>query len=143
MTCSISLTTSSLKDEVKQLRLVVLLQQVVDFTEQLQFAGVKDGDAVAHVLHVGKLVAAHHDRLALLFEPQDQVLHFARADRVEAAGRLVEEHQVRIVDQGLGQADTPRHTLGVFFELPAAGPVEPDHFDQGVGPLAARGGRTC
>ena len=68
-------------------------------------------------------------------EPQDQVLHLARADRVEAARRLVEQDQLRLVDQRLGQADAARHALGVFFQLPFAGPVEADHLDQLVDPL--------
>jgi hypothetical protein len=43
----------------------------------------------------------------------------------------------------LGQADSPRHAFGVFAKLPAAGPVQPDHFDQLVRPLLAdRGGHV-
>ncbi len=53
------------------------------------------------------------------------------------------KHQVGIVDEGLGQADTPGHALGILFQLPAAGSVEADHLDEGVGPLAAgRGGHV-
>ena len=59
-------------------------------------------------------------------EPQDHVLHFARADRVEAAGGLVEQDQLGLVDQRLGEADAARHALGVFFQLPLAGAVEAD-----------------
>ena len=84
--------------------------------ELLQLALVEDGDAVADVLHVLQAVAAHEDRLALLAQLDDQVLHPARAERVEAGGRLVEDDQLRVVDERLGQADALPHALGVFLE---------------------------
>ena len=112
-------------------------QQRVDAAQFLQLALVQNRDPIADVLHVGQQVAAHHDRLALVLELQDQVLHLAGADRVEAAGRLVEQDQLGIVDQRLGQADAAGHALGVFLELPLAGPVEADHLDQAVDPLLA------
>ena len=55
----------------------LLGQQVLDSTQLLQFTLVEDRDAVADVLYVGQQVAAHHDRLALSTQLQDQVLHVA------------------------------------------------------------------
>ena len=92
-------------------------QQVGDLAELLQLAVVQDRDPVADVLHVGQQVAAQDDRLALVAQLADQVLHLGRADRVEARGRLVEQDQLGVVDQRLGQADPPLHALGVFAEL--------------------------
>ena len=80
----------------------------------------QDRDAVADVLHVGQQVAAEQDRLALLLEREDQVLHLARADRVEAGRRLVEQDQVGVVDQRLGQADAAGHALGILAKLALA-----------------------
>ena len=51
-----------------------------------------------------------------------RIFHLARVDRVQAAGRLVQEDQFRVVDQGLGQADQAGHALGVFLQLAAAWP---------------------
>ena len=82
-------------------------------------------------------MAAHEDRLALVAELDDQVLHLAGADRVQAGGGLVEHDQLGVVDQGLGQADAAGHALAVFLQLPPLGPVQPDHLDQVGHPLAA------
>ena len=65
----------------------------------------------------------------------------ARADRVEAGGRLVEQDQLGVVDQGLGQADPALHALGVFAELAVLGRGQADHVDQPADPLVPLGGR--
>ena len=64
-------------------------------------------------------------------ERDDQVLHFARADRIESGGRLVEQDQIGVVDQGLCQADAPSHAFGVFAQLAFSGlGIEPDDVEQ-------------
>ena len=101
---------------------------------------MEDGDPVADVLHVGQQVAGQDDRLALLAELADQLLDLGGADRVEARGRLVEQDQLGVVDQGLGQADPPLHALGVLAELAVLGArSEPDHVDQLADPLVPLG----
>jgi hypothetical protein len=100
------------------------------FPHLLQLALVEDGDAVADVLDVGQQVAAHQDGLPLLLELEDQILHFAGADRVQTGGRLVENDQFGIVDQRLGQPDAAGHALAVLFQLPAFRPIQSDHLDQ-------------
>jgi hypothetical protein len=67
-------------------------EQVVDPSQFLEFALVQNRDPVAHVLHVGQQVAAHHDGPPLSPQPQNHVLHFPRADRVQTAGWLVEQN---------------------------------------------------
>ena len=74
-----------------------------------------------------------HSRTVLpcCFEGQDQVLHFPRADGVQAGGRFIQEDQVGIVDQGLGQADAAGHSLGILAQLALAGlGVEADDVQQ-------------
>ena len=44
---------------------------------------------------------------------------------------------VRVVDQGLGQADQPGHALRVFLQLPPLRPAQPDQVDQVGRPLPA------
>ena len=52
------------------------------------------------------------------------------ADRIEARHRLVEEHDLRIVDQRLGQADALDHALRVLAQLHAALGAETDFVEQ-------------
>ncbi len=143
ITCRTSSWASGAEAGGADLGHVADLQQAVDPAQLLQLALVQDGDPVADVLHVGQQVAAHEDRLALVAQLEDQVLHLARADRVQAGGRLVEHDQLGVVDQGLGQADAAGHALGVFLQLPPLGPVQPDHLDQVGDPLAAHRPRAC
>ena len=96
-------------------------QQVGDPADLLELAAMEDRDPVADVLHVGQQVAGQDDRLALLAQLADQVLDLGRADRVEARGRLVEQDQLGVVDQGLSQPDAALHALGVFAKLAVLG----------------------
>src|SRR5262249_33808953 len=82
-------------------------------------------------------MAAHDDGLAVVAQLDDQVLHPARALRVEAGSRLVEDDQLRIVDQRLGQADALPHALRVFLEYALLVVLQADRLDQLLGPLAA------
>ena len=70
-----------------------------------------------------------------------QIFHFARADRVQTAGRLVEQNQIGIVDQCLGQPKRRAMPLEYSRNWRRRGPAQPDHFDQSRQPLLAnRGG---
>ena len=121
----------------------MILQQRLHFAVRLQFALVEDGDAVAHVLHVFQAMAAHDDRLAQRAQIADEVLHPARAQRIEAGGRLVEDDQIGIVDERLGQADALTHALGILAEGAFAIGLETDFLDQLLGLVlrACDGGR--
>ena len=61
------------------------------------------------------------DRLALLAQVANQLLDLGRADRVEPRGRLVEQDQLGVVDQRLGQPDAPLHTLRILAKLAMLG----------------------
>ena len=92
---------------------VHVLEQRFDLAVGLQIAFAEDGDAVANVLHVFKAVAAHDDRLALGAQVKDKILHPTGAERIEAGRWLVEDHQLGVVDERLGQADALAHALGI------------------------------
>src|SRR5690349_1035999 len=83
----------------------------------LQLALAEDRHPVADRLHLAELVRAKEDRFALALQSLDDLPHLHPPERVQAAGGLVEDEQVRIVDQGLGQADALLHALGVGLEL--------------------------
>ena len=98
---------------------------------------VEDRDAVADVLHVGQQVAGQQDRLAAAAELDDEVLDLAAADGVQAGGRLVEDEQVGVVDEGLGQADAAGHALGILADGAARARGQADHLQEHLDALAA------
>src|SRR5262249_7506521 len=61
-----------------------VLKQRIDAAVLLKLAVVQNGNAVANVLHIIKAVAAHEYGFALLAQVDDEVLHPARAQRVQA-----------------------------------------------------------
>ncbi len=67
--------------------------------------------------------------------------HVVAAGRVEAVGRLVEQHQARVVHQRLGELDPLPHAGGVAAHRPVALLVEPDVAQRVGGPLAGGGRR--
>ena len=67
--------------------------------------------------------------------------HLVAAGRVEAVGRLVEEDQLRVVDEGLGELDPLPHAGGVAADRPVALLVQPDVAQRVGGALARGGGR--
>ncbi len=78
-----------------------------------------DGDAAAERLGVRQDVRAEEDGLAGVAQPQDQGADVASAQRVEPRHRLVEEDDLRVVDQRLRDADALHHALGVLAQLHA------------------------
>ncbi len=96
---------------------------------------MEDGDAIANVLDVCQQMAAHHDGLSTGAEIEDEILHFAGADRVEAGGWLIQKNDLGIVDEGLGESDSASHPLGILFDQTLAGVVQADLFDEGAGTL--------
>ena len=63
-----------------------------------------DADARGEAVHFGQQVAGHEDRHALLAGQCDQQLtNLHHAGRVEAVGGLVEDHQLRVVQQRAGE----------------------------------------
>src|SRR2546425_12401937 len=72
-----------------------------------------DADAVADLLHLVQKVAAQEDGAALSGEAWDQLAHLARAGRVEAIGRLVQDNQLGVTQKRGGDAEALLHAQGV------------------------------
>ncbi len=94
------------------------LQQFIDLAQLLQLAIVEDRNPIADVLYVVQAMAAHDYRLAFFPQVQNQVLHPAGSQRIQAGGRLIQNHQLRIIDEGLGQTDALPHPLRILFQNP-------------------------
>ena len=74
-----------------------------------QLAVLDDADLVADVGQLGQDVAGDQDRLAHVAQLLEQAAHLDAGPRVEAAGRLVEQQHLRLVQQHAGQAEPLRH----------------------------------
>jgi hypothetical protein len=80
-------------------------------------------------------VGGQHQRHALLLEPEQPLPHQVARLRVEARGRLVEQHHLGLVDQGPGDRQPPFHAARQRLD-PAVGPLGQLHeVEQLVGPL--------
>src|SRR3990170_1793800 len=79
-------------------------------------------DPVAERLQVGDDVGAEKDRLAGGLQFQDEVSPLHPPPRIEAGHRLVQDHELRVVQQGLGEAEPLHHP---FRGLPDGGPPGP------------------
>ena len=55
-------------------------------------------------------MAADEDRLAEPLEPLEQAAHLDPGPGVEAAGRFVEEEDLRVVEEDAGQPQSLRHS---------------------------------
>ena len=76
--------------------------------------GGEDPDPVAHRLDLGQQVAREHDReAAFVDELAQQVQDLDDAERVDRGRRLVEDEQVRRLDQRVGDAEPLAHAARV------------------------------
>ena len=84
-------------------------------------AFVDDGDAVAEALDDFEHVGGEKDGGAALHLVEQDVLHEARADGVDAFEGLVHEEEFGMVDEGGGHGDALAHAFGVFADDFAVG----------------------
>ncbi len=100
-----------------------------------------DADAVDHHLHVLQDMGGKEDGLALLAQGEDQRAQVLAADGVEAGERFIQDQEIGIMDQGLGQAQALDHALGEFAQLQVLVAAQPHLVDQGGDLVPHRGGR--
>ena len=96
---------------------------------------MQDGHAVADGLDLAQFVGGEEDRLALLLQPLDDLAHLHAADGIQTTGGFVQQEQVRIVDQRLGQAHPLLHALGIGADRTATHPFQFHQFEQAVDAL--------
>ena len=104
-------------------------------------AGVDHDDVIAHVLHVVEQVRGHQHGDAEGPEAADEGEHLLPPERVETRRGLVEQHELRIADQGLGQLRPLAHAGREPADRPEPRFVQPDEIEDVGCPLAggARG----
>ena len=74
----------------------------------------------AQRLGIRQDVRAEEHRPPLVAKLQDQIAHLAPADGIEPGHRLVEDDELRIVDERLREADALHHAFRVLADRPAA-----------------------
>src|SRR6266481_1755862 len=75
-------------------------------------------------------MAAQDDGFPAARQSEDEVLDLPAADRVEPGSRLIQDDEVRIVDERLGEAYAALHTFGKLADCPGAGLAQSDHLEQ-------------
>ena len=98
--------------------------------DRLEFALVDDGHAVANGFHFAQLVRGKEHGFALVFQALDDFADFHAAQRIEAAGRFIENQQIGIVDERLREADALLHSFGIGFDGTFAGLLQFDQLEQ-------------
>ena len=78
-----------------------------------ELAVVDDRHARADLLHLAQDVAGDEHSLALGREVTQEIAHLDDAGGVQAVGRLIEDQDVRVVEQGQSQAEALLHAHGV------------------------------
>ena len=101
-----------------------------------QAAGVEHDHVVADLGHVVEEVGGQHHRDAEAAQAVDQGQHLLPAGRVEAGGGLVEQDELGVGDDGLGQLGPLAHAGGEAAHRPEAGLVQPDQVEHLRRPLA-------
>ena len=104
-------------------------------------AGVDHHDVVAHLLHVVEQVRGHQHRDAERAEAGDQGEHLLPAERIEPGRRLVEQDQLGVADERLGELGALAHAGREAADRAEAGLVEADEVEDVRRPLAGRTGR--
>ncbi len=107
--------------------LVLLLQYLLQLAAGPHLAAVENHHLVADILHIGQQMAAQNNRFAARGQQAYHILHLAAAYGVQAAGRLVKNHQVRVIDKRLRQAYAPSHALGKLAHRPIHGVRQAHH----------------
>ena len=117
-----------------------------DAAHGLEFALVDDGHAVADGFHFAQFVRRKENGFALVFQALDDFADFHAAQRVQAAGRFVQNQQVGIVDERLREADALLHAFGIGFDEAFAGGFQFHEFEQAINAfvrLPRAAGRKC
>jgi len=83
--------------------------------DDLTFAD--DPDPVGHLLGLFDIVGGQDNRDTLLAQPADHLPHVAPQLDVDAGGRLVEEQDLRLVRERLGDHHPPLHPSGERHDL--------------------------
>ena len=106
-------------------------------------AAVHDHEPVAELLGLVHVVRREHERHALPLQLVEPLPHEVARLRVEAGGRLVEQHELGLVDQRPGDREPALHAAGQLVDPVVAAVGQLHEVQQLVGPLADHGARQA
>jgi hypothetical protein len=95
-------------------------------------APIQDADPLAEPFGFIQQMGGEQNRQPLLLEVADQAPQIMTGLHIQARGGLIEDQQLRPVNQGDRQAEATLHTTAEGFG-PAAGSIPQTHQFQGVG----------
>src|SRR4051812_36627365 len=75
-------------------------------------------------------MAAKNHRLPAASQRDDQIFDFPAANRVQARGWLVQNDEVRVIDQRLCQPNSALHAFRELAHGPGPRLPQPDHFEK-------------
>src|SRR5882762_76956 len=113
--------------------------QLVDGPHRLQRTLDQEADPVTDHLGVRQDVGGEEHGPPPRLQVEDDVAHLPPPDRIEPRHRLVQDDELRIVDQRLGQPDALQHPFRVETELPVAAVGEAHAFEEILDAPASRG----
>ncbi len=96
--------------------------------DELDLAIDDEGHPVAQLVGHGHIVGGQEDRFTGGLLPPDDVFDQFGVDRVQAGGRLVEEDELRVMDQGPREIQPHLHPLGIAAHLLVRILPQVDHF---------------
>ena len=88
--------------------------------------GLEGPEAGARIDELLRLVVADHHKRAPVANAGDQTIEELRGMRIEARIRLVEQHELRVVDEGAGNREALLHAAGEGAHAIVAAVVELD-----------------
>jgi len=101
-------------------------RDLLDGTDAAQCPLVQNRDPVANQFDFLQQMTVQKDGFALGLQLLHDAADMGPADRIQAVRGFVQDHQLRVVQQGLRQAQTLEHALGVLRHA-VAGPVGQAH----------------
>ena len=91
---------------------------------------VNDADAVAERIGLEHVMGGEQDGLALGLEVADDLAELASADGIETDGRLVQEKDFGVVQEGAGDVEALLHAARIALDALAAAVFQPDQLEQ-------------
>src|SRR5207237_6924647 len=115
---------------------MVHLLHVLDPPLSQQAAAAQNHDVIADTLNVRQKMAGEKQAHALVVSQiAGQLQDFLAARRIHAVGRLVEDEEARVVNDGRGNLQALLHAGRVGIDLAIAGLAQADVVEHFMGPL--------
>src|SRR5213596_2128072 len=97
---------------------------------------VQERDVVAHLLDLAEEMRAHEDRAALVFQRLDHIADLGHAARIQPGRGLVEDEQVRLVEERLGDRQALLHPFRKLLDPMVRPFCQLDLFEDGFAAIA-------